>query len=445
MVSHEVHPRNSTTVFRLDDGDAFDAPRPKNTTSCPPPPPPPLPMMYPRRCGPGSHAASRLIVAPAPRGVSASNCPDEDMYLVLWLLLLAQSGSDFHARRPLTIVDVGMNKGYSIAAMLEGLALPVPHPSVNPSDWNYDSNYARARTDALRVAAAARRTNENSAGFFSKRMLAQRLYAWYPRAARANLNGGCAEERTPSVYHPSRVLANHPVFTNRTNHTNHTTDLFIPAVEVYGADGVKAHADLCNRFFSSQNEAYVSHSIANNLRYTNFSFNFLFSAVSSSVGTVRFPEPAFGNEGGKMGASGGVEVPMTTLAHMLPPHVDVIDILLTDTEGNDFDVYEGALERYLSKGRVGIYVFETHRGPNKRSLKSVLLELEYYGYECFFPLQGTGAYLSPITPVAERYHPNFDASQRGWKNVVCAQTTTFPQLAALVRELTSTDWNRRRR
>ena len=236
MVSHEVNARNSTTVFRLDDGDAFDAPRPKNTTYCPPPPPPPLPMMYPRRCGPGSHAASRLIVAPAPRGVSASNCPDEDMYLVLWLLLLAQSGSDFHARRPLTIVDVGMNKGYSIAAMLEGLALPVPHPSANPSDWNYDSTYAKARTDALRAAAAARRTNENSAGFFSKRMLAQRLYAWYPRAARANLNGGCAEERTPSLYHPSRVLANHPVFTNRTNQTNHTTDLFIPAVEVYGAD-----------------------------------------------------------------------------------------------------------------------------------------------------------------------------------------------------------------
>ena len=379
-----------------------------------------------------SHAASRLLGSSRKPSVIASHCPDEDVYLALWLLLLAQSGDEdanLHASRPLTIVDVGINKGYSVAGMFEGLALAVPPPSRNAMAWNYDPSYATAPTPEMQAAAAARRTNENAAGFFSKRALHRQMQLWYPQGG--SLGGNCGESGAAPLYHPSGRLVRHPLYANKTR-------LFVPRVEVYGVDGMKAHAELCDRFFNSQNEAYVSHSVANNLPYTNFTFSCLFSAVSNVPGTVRFPQAEIGNELGKIG-TGDMDVPMTTLEKMLPPHVDTIDILLTDTEGNDFNVFEGGLERYFAKGRVGIYVFETHYGPNTRSLKSVLLELEYYGYECFFPLYTAGPYLTPITPVAERYHPSFDGTQRGWKNVVCVQTSTFPQLAALVRELTSTD------
>ena len=388
-----------------------------------------------------AHAVSRLLGNSPKSTFVVSECPDEDMYLVLWLLLLARSGDGaaLHVNRPLTIVDVGINKGYSVAGMIEGLALAVPPPSDDSRAWNFDPSFAAASTPKRREAAAAQRTNENSPGFFSKQALARQLRQWFPhRVGKKNaLDGNCGESTSPSLYHPSGRLFHHPLYANKTK-------LFVPRVEVYGADGMKAHADICHRFFNGQNEAYVNHSIANGLNYTNFTFSCLFSAVSHTAGIVRFPQGEIGTELGKIGV-GDVDVPMTTLSLMMPLHVDTIDFLLTDTEGNDFNVFEGAIERYFSRGRIGVYVFETSTGANKRSLKSVLLELEFYGYECFFPLKGAGPYLRRITPVADWYHPSFDRTQRGWRNVVCAHTINFPQLSALVGELTSTDESRLRR
>lgn len=79
--------------------------------------------------------------------------------------------------------------------------------------------------------------------------------------------------------------------------------------------------------------------------HAEFNFSCTHAAVSNSDGTVQFPLVEFGSGGGGIGKKSRnetlVTVPQRTLAALMPPSVEFIDVLLTDTEGHDFDVYEG--------------------------------------------------------------------------------------------------------
>lgn len=156
------------------------------------------------------------------------------------------------------------------------------------------------------------------------------------------------------------------------------------------------------------------------------------AAVGATLGgTVAFASGALGVETGAVCATTGpagdtprcVQVPQTTLDHELAGAVEHVDVLLTDTEGHDYQVGAGA-RALLSAGRVGLYTFEA-KGRD-RTLRQHVAMLEAFRYACYAPLQPLKPYAQTLlrisaAPAADCWHAGLD--EPTWGNVVCAHAS----------------------
>ena len=108
--------------------------------------------------------------------------------------------------------------------------------------------------------------------------------------------------------------------------------------------------------------------------------------------------------------------------------IDYIDILMTDAEGYDYRVADGA-SYFLDGGRVGLYIFELW-GRNI-PLRQHLERLARAGFRCYFPQsleQHIYRAFVPISGVCWREEYNYV----GWSNVVCANTKRAPELVRML-------------
>jgi len=133
-----------------------------------------------------------------------------------------------------------------------------------------------------------------------------------------------------------------------------------------------------------------------------------------------------GLENGRIGA-GAVDVTAVTLDEAIPAHIDEIDVLLTDTEGSDFDVLEGAMQRWVKPGRVGLYLFELMNGTNRRPLQSIVADFYDAGFTCYYILRPP-AKAQLLRVSGDCWRPEYNERLRGWKNMVCANQRRFPEL-----------------
>ena len=171
-----------------------------------------------------------------------------------------------------------------------------------------------------------------------------------------------------------------------------------------------------------------------------------FSHVVFGVETGGADQPSNGGEAGtgqvdKLARR--VRVPVRTLhAELRALGVDRVDVLLTDTEGYDFLVADGA-GPLLAAGRVGLYVWEIHRSPAGHQLGARIAELDRWGYECFLPTYRPPGWKGKsfearytirrrLVPISGGCLPPGLRDLAGWHNVVCANRR-LPGLVAALR------------
>ena len=321
-------------------------------------------------------------------------CPDEELYLSLWAMRRAKKHS-------WKLVDVGSNKGYSIAAMLNALQVPV-----------FDKQHL-----GLDIYKYGEKHNTPHVG------------------ARHVLSGACCDPMSGDVWPHYRNLR----FVRERNeqYAKHDAERDGPVmplktcvsdVEVWAIDGTRSHVEYNKHYFEATKRFIEEHYP----EAPKLKFHYHFNAIAGREGTVQFPQDHLGAETAKMGS--GENVAMTTLDKLLPEDLEFIDVLLTDAEGFDFDVADGAT-RWLKTGKALLYVLELHanRGVNQQTLGQFIKQLESAGYVCYFPLQGSiGRHVARVSH--ECWNDGMNR-YRGWVNMACVNAKHAPELIEVFDEL----------
>lgn len=282
-----------------------------------------------------------------------TKCVADFMFVNIWAQFRPPSMSSW------TVVDVGANKGYTIIGILNGIGV---------TTYNGSQNYASLDTFVRREGLVVD----------------------------PHLMCGVCKD-CHEVFDPYG--------------SRHTLEA-VSKVRVFAFDPIRAHAKYLSEAFKSDDR---------------IQFSVRHMALGHAPGTAvfGFEGNSFGRE--EMGvaeanktkryrfdASRLYNVSVSTLdAELRNESIDFIDVLVTDTEGNDYKVAEGAQE-WINAGRVGLYMFELGVDP-ERHLGQHIRRLERAGYRCFAPIEGSGA-----TQIShECWNPKWE-NIGGWMNVVCA-------------------------
>ena len=301
------------------------------------------------------------------RCFSGSRCPNE-YYLAS---LLAEEMADKH---DWVIVDVGVNKGYVAGALIEAIG--------GRGGWSPSLHLALLRDfveERFSHLPAADRVELRSLG---------------------NLCGACGDCHVNLQ----------PLVNRRVPRSG----------KLFAFDPIVSHIDflrekLIPAFSTARTSIQISAHVA---------------AVSNRTGTTMFHQHPFGVEIAAINDSTDNTVPqlvvnLTTIDAALAkdPTVEFIDILLTDTEGHDYFVADGA-KSWIDTGKVGMYMFEL-KGKD-RSLTMHLERLVNAAYRCFLPTSQKTLYL-PL-PVCESHedYTGLGSTVADWANAVCLQSSRFP-------------------
>jgi len=168
----------------------------------------------------------------------------------------------------------------------------------------------------------------------------------------------------------------------------------------------------------------ASAALGYNSRTLYGSFHIVAAAVTSSAAqnqTVPFPDGPPGMEKFSIGYSrkrvNYTMVPVTTVDGIMESlGLQRAEILLIDTEGFDAEVLKGA-KRTLAQVRY--LEFEVHRDLsgtpwNTTSLKSVALDLQQQGFDCFWAGND-----GRLTHILDCWHSTFESG--AWANVACVK------------------------
>lgn len=131
------------------------------------------------------------------------------------------------------------------------------------------------------------------------------------------------------------------------------------------------------------------------------------------------------------GDPGNSLVPVTTVDHEIHDVAgfDHIDILLTDAEGFDYFVADGA-QYFLDGGNAGFYLFETH--GHDRKLGDHIARLHRAGWKCYFPQDAHAHLYRVLVPISGPcWLDRYDVGGF-WGNVYCAHTVKAPELVEIM-------------
>ena len=303
---------------------------------------------------------------------TATGCPPRE---VLWPTLVTKGLSC----RALTIVNVGANKGYLLASLLDLLR---PALGITPA-----SLHAHLVTPAV----AARQNLHDGCGFCN-----DCLEGHLPTAASgARTCFSDAGELLPPEAFPLTLHAFEATLSNA-----ELLDYGVLAMARESRNATALSTTL-------HRQAVVGDPAVTVVQFGNCKAGVERCGVADA-------------EKGFLGATksdsdiGTVSVPAVTLdAWAETEGVTLIDLLAVDTEGMDPEVLKGA-SRLLESRRVRIVEFEyhSHRAWQATSLQAVVERLDGYGFDCFFEN------LSTLTRLTGCWHGSYEI--RGWSNVICA-------------------------
>lgn len=258
-----------------------------------------------------------------------------------------------------TLVDCGINKGYTVASLLTAIGVP-----------------KKSGVEAgLSVVNFAKRKN----------------------ASVANRGGGlcgvscqCVEDNPkPGV---NELLSSHELHRLRAfltsadggNRGDELDKLFMGEphdFRLYGLDPIQDHVEHADEFCNSGPPLASLHDQGTKKKVRTRQGTvlakkrcfFRWAAASRAPGRAKFLQCAFGEESCSLDSS-------TSNSHFVTKEVDVIalgpwltkehrvrhvDVMVTDTEGFDTEVFFGAAQELFAQGAVSLYVFE-FKGPNPK-------------------------------------------------------------------------------
>lgn len=187
---------------------------------------------------------------------------------------------------------------------------------------------------------------------------------------------------------------------------------------VYGVDPIVAHIENLRRAFPDPTH-----------------FQFVLGVGSDAAGApIPFVQFPFGEEAGSISSASSLptrDVQQIVVDRWLPD-IEYVDMLLTDTEGHDLIVAEGA-KRLLFEGRVGLYIFEMNAAKRIETFGSFLQKLDHHGYSCYAAI-GNGPYGRSLAPINGACWRDRYATIR-FMNVMCANRK-FPDLVDIMEHWT---------
>lgn len=280
------------------------------------------------------------------------------------------------ACRPVVVVNVGANKGYSLASFVDLFA---PEAGVTPA------------AISSRVAARVPQDWRNFPCGACQDCRAGHLESALPRQCK--LAGGVV---VPAWHFP---------------------------VEVHGVDPIVENVAICKEGVA----AMVAESGAPNVTVRVHHFAVVGDPGVKVVPFGGCPPGAETCGVEKQGNAGEtmsdfpdrtfpvIEVPavtIDTLAERAGIPTASIDILAIDTEGMDPEVLDGALVT-LTAGGIKVLEFEYSgmRAWSERSLEGVVLQLERLGYDCFLAQKRT------LVRLTGCWRPEYET--KAWSNVIC--------------------------
>ena len=350
-----------------------------------------------------------------------SNCPDEGEYVRRWATLRGGTATAKSAPRDWTVVYVGANKGYGVAAILSALGVPGLTPeSMGVSAYSYMV-----------------KTDQHGAGKWLCGACCDCAEAALPSSA----SGPWAASRV--VFHAFEAMPVNAAFV--ASHFGRA--LSQPAARAPGAPRVDFRlyqaaagaADSRVRWTLSPILGFEGGKLGSKPKKAHHTIANV-SALDSALAAVVDAGKRADGDSAKQSSHRNAGEPRSTVAAAAAAADDglvgsdgFVDVLLTDTEGHDFYVADGA-RGLLDAGRVGLYVFEIH--GKDRPLHAHIKRLDAAGYRCFFPLRLRGEGnrgKSPSRTLLEIggtcWQPAFEV--KGWLNVVCGNTRVPSLIEAL--------------
>lgn len=166
------------------------------------------------------------------------------------------------------------------------------------------------------------------------------------------------------------------------------------------------------------------------------SWHIINAAMSDATTYVNFPRCPPGDESCNLQGNSDLwkaydSVPLLTVEDLVKRYnMDYIDVLKTDTEGNDVPALYGALPTLIKK-KVGIYTFE-YNGIGawvKHKLEDVVTLLDGIGYACYF--DGRASQFGSVVRLTGCWNPSYEFHL--WANVVCVnrEHVLYPELELL--------------
>lgn len=286
-------------------------------------------------------AASSDGDAPTAGLVAPSQCPKDIEWMQRWAEEVIVRGAA--PRRNVTLVNVGANKGFTIALwvrLLSNVATTVFRDLATMAVLNGVRQFCGNCCDCL------------------EELLSPELFSNVTAHIRAAAGG------------PGASAA-------------------IPQVNIVGFEGLPKNSRVLQQYFAR-------------VKLGNVAVKIEPMAVSNSTGTVQFIQQSVGSENGRIArntrsdsAIKKVTVGTTSLdayflganrtTHVLDDAAAKIDVLLTDTEGFDAVVFSGA-KQLLRERRVSLYMFEMVASHDANT--AMLEELDRdFGFTCYFPSQ----------------------------------------------------------
>ena len=330
----------------------------------------------------GSSSSSAVAIPPptcAKYRLAPWSCPDEPRYIPYLHEELGPGHKDW------IFIDVGLNKGYIVSELAAAVGEEL------------------SRTPAKRRDAAAA---------YLRDVVKMNIDAlpWDRKQAWSDEMCGACKDCQHSLPNGKKVEGS--------------------TVTVYGYDPVKPTVEF-NRLFWS-----------NPPPEPNVKLHFEWAAVSAETNkndTSKQPRicQVFARETSKIGESPhGLDrpgeppcnfapVPVVALDDVVEPLVDHVDMLVTDTEGHDYFVAQGA-KKLLSSGKVSLYIFELQAD---KGLKEHATFLEQAGYFCFFPDPYSGKHTEFTGACWLDDYLNW----HGWTNAICVHRK-HPKTLAKLRE-----------
>ena len=361
-----------------------------------------------------------------------AHCPDDSPFMRAWLQerrkIIDKYRSTPSAEIPphyrdldkWLLMDVGANKGYTLARWMESLVGTSRIPRYDSLSVTYRAmKFAGLSTVNRAVCGGCSDCDEDALEFAS-----QEEFDRISPVGKELLRFGKEKEKSSS-----------------SNNNNN-----VPPIRMVAVEPLLANYKFLTQFLNvAPHQPKWMQNYTDSTGRSRSIFDINFAAVGNAEQngkTAVFPTGPFGNTMTSFNTKNGRQGITTTTINIKsidqivltdPAYKDsYIDYLMTDVEGFDMDAQDGAVE-LLQSNRVKMYLFEMHQRVN---YTTIFKKLASWNYECYYETESRSFATHSLPMVVKITSPDcidvpILGQFVGWYNAVCINTISAPELVEI--------------